>query len=123
HLGNGSSLCAMETGRSIATTMGFTAADGLPMGTRCGALVPGVILFLMNERKMDPRAIEQLLYHESGLLGMSGISSDMRTLLASADPAAKLAIDVYVYRIGREIGSPSAAPRGPHAPVFTGGGW
>ena len=121
HLGNGSSLCAMEAGRSIATTMGFTAADGLPMGTRCGALDPGVILFLMNERKMDPRAIEQLLYHESGLLGMSGISSDMRTLLASADPAAKLAIDVYVYRIGREIGSLAAALGGLDAVVFTGG--
>jgi acetate kinase len=121
HLGNGSSLCAMDAGRSVATTMGFTATDGLPMGTRCGALDPGVILFLMNERKMDARAIERLLYHESGLLGMSGISSDMRTLLASSDPAAKLAIDVYVYRIGREIGSLAAALGGLDAIVFTGG--
>src|SRR5256712_8972442 len=78
HLGNGSSMCAMDAGRSMATTMGFSPADGLPMGTRCGALDPGVILYLMDERKMDARAIEQLLYSESGLLGVSGISSDMR---------------------------------------------
>ncbi len=94
HLGNGSSMCAMEAGRSMATTMGFTAADGLPMGTRCGTVDPGVILFLMHERKMRARAIERLIYRESGLLGVSGISSDMRTLLASAEPSAKLAIDL-----------------------------
>lgn len=89
HLGNGSSICAMEPGRSIASTMGFTAADGMPMGTRCGALDPGVILYLLDEHKMDARAIERLIYNESGLLGVSGISSDMRTLLARADPSAK----------------------------------
>src|SRR5678816_909097 len=97
HLGNGSSLCAMEAGRSIATTMGFTAVDGLPMGTRCGALDPGVILFLMNQRGMDARAIEKLIYSESGLLGVSGVSSDMRTLLGSESAQARLAIDLYVY--------------------------
>jgi acetate kinase len=121
HLGNGSSMCALDAGRSMATTMGFTAADGLPMGTRCGALDPGVILYLMDERKMDARAIERLLYTESGLLGVSGISSDMRTLLASDAPSARLAIDLYVYRIGRELGSLSAALGGLDAIVFTGG--
>src|SRR4029434_4161117 len=109
HLGNGASMCAIEAGRSVATTMGFTPADGLPMGTRCGALDPGVIVYLMDERKMDARGIERLLYHESGLLGVSGISSDMRTLLSSTDPAARLAIDVFVYRIRRELGSLAAA--------------
>src|SRR2546428_542343 len=121
HLGNGSSMCAMEAGRSMATTMGFTAADGLPMGTRCGAVDPGVILYLMDEHKMDARAIERLIYSESGLLGISGISSDMRTLLASAEPSARLAIDVYVYRIGRELGSPAPAPGGLDSIVVTGG--
>ena len=121
HLGNGSSMCAMDAGRSMATTMGFTPADGLPMGTRCGAVDPGVILYLMDERKMDARAIERLLYSESGLLGVSGISSDMRTLLASADPSARLAIDVYVYRIRRELGSLAAALGGLDAIVFTAG--
>src|SRR5256885_4515117 len=121
HLGNGSSMCAMEGGRSVATTMGFSTADGLPMGTRCGALDPGVIVYLMDERKMDARAIERLLYSESGLLGVSGISSDMRTLLASAAPSARLAIDVYVYRIRRELGSLAAALGGLDAIVFTGG--
>ena len=121
HLGNGSSMCAMDAGRSMATTMGFTPADGLPMGTRCGALDPGVIVYLMDERKMDARAIERLLYHESGLLGVSGISSDMRTLLASRDPSARLAIDVFVYRIRRELGSLAAALGGLDAIVFTGG--
>src|SRR3989475_6053845 len=111
----------MEAGRSVATTMGFSTADGLPMGTRCGALDPGVILYLMDERKMDARAIERLLYSESGLLGISGISSDMRTLLASSAPSARLAIDVYVYRIRRELGSLAAALGGLDAIVFTGG--
>jgi acetate kinase len=121
HLGNGASMCAIEAGRSVATTMGFTPADGLPMGTRCGALDPGVIVYLMDERKMDARGIERLLYHESGLLGVSGISSDMRTLLSSSDPAARLAIDVFVYRIRRELGSLAAALGGLDAIVFTGG--
>jgi len=114
-------MCAMAAGRSIASTMGFTAVDGLPMGTRCGALDPGVILYLMDELKMSARAIERLIYNESGLLGMSGISSDMRTLLGSDDPRASLAIDVYVYRIRRELGSLAGALGGLDALVFTAG--
>jgi acetate kinase len=121
HLGNGSSMCAMEAGRSVASTMGFTAVDGLPMGTRCGAIDPGVILYLMDERKLTVRAIERLLYHESGLLGLSGISSDMRVLLQSLDPRARLAVDVYLYRIRRELGSLAGALGGLDALVFTAG--
>lgn len=121
HLGNGASLCAMAAGRSMASTMGFTAVDGLPMGTRCGNLDPGVILYLMDELKMDARAIERLIYKESGLLGVSGISSDMRELLASDDPRAALAVGLFVYRIGREIGSLAAALGGLDALVFTAG--
>ena len=121
HLGNGSSMCAMAGGRSVASTMGFTAADGLPMGTRCGNLDPGVILYLMDELKMDARAIEKLIYQQSGLLGLSGISSDMRTLEANEAPEAKAAIDVFIYRIGRELGSLAAALRGLDAIVFTAG--
>ena len=121
HLGNGASMCALQAGASVASTMGFTALDGLPMGTRCGAIDPGVILYLMDERRMDARAIEKLLYHQSGLLGVSGISSDMRTLLASTEPRARLAIDLYCYRIRREIGSLAAALGGLDAIVFTGG--
>ncbi|HTO50099.1 MAG TPA: acetate/propionate family kinase [Burkholderiales bacterium] len=121
HLGNGASMCALAAGRSVASTMGFTAVDGLPMGTRTGALDPGVILYLLDERGMDARAIEKLIYSQSGLLGVSGISSDMRTLLDSGDPRAKLAIDLYCYRIGRELGSLTAALQGLDAIVFTGG--
>ena len=121
HLGNGSSMCAMRAGKSVATTMGFTALDGLPMGTRSGAIDPGVLLYLMDERKMDARAIEKLLYNQSGLLGVSGQSSDMRQLLESSDPRARLAVDLYVYRIGRELGSLVAALGGLDALVFTGG--
>lgn len=121
HLGNGASLCAMKSCRSVATTMGFTPLDGLPMGTRCGALDPGVLLYLIDEHKLDARGLERLLYHESGLLGASDISSDMRTLLGSADPRAAEAIDLFVYRIGRELGSLAAALGGLDALVFTGG--
>ena len=121
HLGNGSSMCAIDGGKSVASTMGFTAADGLPMGTRCGNLDPGVMLYLMDELGMDARAIEKLIYQQSGLLGVSGISSDMRTLEASEDPAAKAAIDLFVYRIGRELGSLAAALGGLDAIVFTAG--
>jgi len=121
HLGNGASMCAMHAGRSVASTMGFTAVDGLPMGTRCGNIDPGVILYLMDERGMDARAIEKLVYSQSGLLGVSGISSDMRTLLASPEPGAKLAVDLYAYRIRRELGSLAAALDGLDAVVFTGG--
>jgi acetate kinase len=121
HLGNGSSMCAMMGGQSVASTMGFTAVDGLPMGTRCGNLDPGIVLYLIDEMKMDARAIENLIYQQSGLLGVSGISSDMRTLLASDAPAAREAIDLYVYRIGRELGSLAAALGGLDAVVFTAG--
>jgi acetate kinase len=121
HLGNGASMCAMREGRSLASTMGFTAVEGLPMGTRCGTLDPGVISFLMTQRGMDVREVEQLIYNQSGLLGVSGLSSDMRTLLASDAPEAGLAIDLYVYRIGRELGSLAAALGGLDAIVFTAG--
>jgi acetate kinase len=121
HLGSGASLCALDKGQSIATTMGFSPLDGLVMGTRCGAIDPGVLLFLMDRHGMDARALEQLLYYESGLLGVSGISNDMRTLLASDDPRAQEAIEQFVYRVGREIGSLAAALGGLDALVFTGG--
>jgi acetate kinase len=121
HLGNGASLCAMQDGRSVASTMGFTAVDGLMMGTRCGALDPGVLVYLMNEHGMDARAIEDLIYRRSGLLGVSGISSDMRTLRASTAPEAAEAIALFVHRIVREIGSLAAALGGIDGLVFTGG--
>ena len=121
HLGNGSSMCAVRAGKSVASTMGFTAVEGLPMGTRCGSVDPGVLLYLMDQRGMDARAIEKLIYNQSGLLGVSGISSDMRTLLASDDPRAKLAVDLYLYRIQRELGSLAAALGGLDAVVFTAG--
>ena len=121
HLGNGSSMCAIESRSSVASTMGFTALDGLAMGTRSGAIDPGVLLYLMDERKMDARAIEKLLYHQSGLLGVSGISSDMRKLLDSNEPRAQIAVDLYVYRIRRELGSLAAALGGLDALIFTAG--
>jgi acetate kinase len=121
HLGNGASLCALAAGRSVATTMSFSTLDGLPMSTRCGALDPGVLLFLMDERGMDARALEALLYERSGLLGVSGVSSDVRALLASSDPRAALALELFVHRIGRELGSLAAALDGLDAIVFTAG--
>lgn len=121
HLGNGASMCAMHAGKSIASTMGFTALDGLPMGTRCGNLDPGVVLYLMQSLGMDAEAIEALLYRESGLLGVSGVSSDMRTLLQSDAPSARFAVDLFTYRAGREIGSLAAALGGLDAIVFTAG--
>jgi acetate kinase len=121
HLGNGASMCAIRAGASVATTMGFTALDGLPMGTRCGAIDPGVVLYLMDELKMDARAIEKLMYQQSGLLGVSGVSSDMRMLLESKEPRARFAVDLFIYRIRRELGSLSAALGGLDALVFTGG--
>jgi len=121
HLGNGASLCALNEGRSIASTMGFTALDGLIMGTRSGSIDPGVLLYLIEEKGMTSAQLERLLYRESGLLGVSGISHDMRTLLASTDPRAKFAIDLFVYRVAREIGSLAAALQGLDALVFTGG--
>ncbi len=121
HLGNGASLCAVREGRSVASTMGFTAVDGLMMGTRCGTLDPGVIVYLIDHYGMDARAIENLIYHESGLLGVSGISSDMRALRELAEPAAAEAIALFVYRIVREIGSLAASLGGMDALVFTAG--
>ena len=121
HLGNGASLCAMASGRSVATTMSFTALDGLVMGTRCGAIDPGALLYLIESRGLDGAALSRLLYEESGLLGVSGISSDMRVLLESREPQASEAVDLFAYRIRREIGSMAAALGGLDALVFTGG--
>ncbi len=121
HLGNGASLCALRAGRSLATTMGMTALDGLAMGTRCGALDPGVVLHLLRLHDGDVDAVEDLLYRRSGLLGVSGVSSDMRTLLASDDPRAAEAVDLFVDRIGHELGALTAALGGLDALVFTGG--
>ncbi|MFM8272802.1 MAG: acetate/propionate family kinase [Gemmata sp.] len=121
HLGNGASMCAMLNRQSVATTMGFTPADGLVMGTRCGALDPGALLYLMTRHGMSAGQLEHLLYHESGLLGASAVSSDMRELLASSDPRAAEAVELFVYRIVRELGSLVAALGGLDALVFTGG--
>ncbi|MEW7850231.1 acetate/propionate family kinase [Massilia aurea] len=121
HLGNGASMCAMLGGRSMASTMGFTAVDGLPMGTRCGALDPGVVIYLIDEMGMAVGDVQRLMYNESGLLGVSGVSSDMRVLEASSAPRAQLAIDLMVYRIGRELGSLAASLQGLDALVFSGG--
>ncbi len=121
HLGSGASMCAMRQRQSVATTMGFTALDGLAMGSRCGNLDPGVILYLIQESGMTPQAVSDLLYHSSGLLGVSGVSADMRTLLASDDPLAAKAIALFVYRIGRELGSLAASLGGLDALVFTAG--
>jgi len=121
HLGNGASLCAVHQGRSVASTMGFTAVDGLMMGTRSGSLDPGLLIYLMDAYGMDARGIEKLIYRESGLLGVSGISSDMRKLHASPEPAAAEAISLFVYRIVREIGSMAAALGGIEGLIFTGG--
>jgi acetate kinase len=121
HLGNGASLCAVHEGRSVASTMGFTALDGLMMGTRSGSLDPGVLLYLMQERGLDAKSIEDLLYRRSGLLGVSGISSDMRTLRQSPAPEAAEAIALFVYRIVRELGSLAAALGGLDGVVFTAG--
>jgi acetate kinase len=121
HLGNGASLCAMQSGKSVASSMGFTAVDGIMMGTRCGSLDPGVMVHLMDRYGLDARALEDLIYRESGLLGVSGISSDMRELRTSGAPAAIEAIDLFVYRIVREIGSLAAALGGLDGLIFTAG--
>jgi len=121
HLGSGASMCAIKGGRSVESTMGFTALDGLPMGTRCGALDPGVVLHLIRAHGMDADAIERLLYHDCGLKGVSGVSNDMRTLLASADPHAAQAVALFVYRIGRELGALAAVLGGLDGLVFTAG--
>lgn len=121
HLGSGASMCALAGGRSIESTMGFTALDGLPMGTRPGQIDPGVLLYLIGERRMDATALERLLYHESGLKGLSGISNDMRELQANPDARAKLAVDYFVYRAGLCAGMLAAALGGLDAFVFTAG--
>jgi acetate kinase len=121
HLGNGASMCAMRQRKSVATTMGFTALDGLPMGRRCGSLDPGVVLYLMEQKRMSAAASSDLLYNTSGLLGVSGLSDDMKTLLASDEPRAAEAVELFVYRIGRELGSLAAALGGLDALVVTAG--
>jgi acetate kinase len=121
HLGSGASMCALRDGMSVASTMGFSALDGLPMGTRPGQLDPGVVLYLMQEKKMDANAISDLLYKKSGLKGLSGISNDMRDLEASTDPKAKQAIDYFVFRVRREIGAMAAVLEGLDTIVFCGG--
>jgi acetate kinase len=121
HLGNGASMCAIHGGRSIDSTMGFTALDGLPMGTRSGQLDPGVLLHLMTAQGMDAAALTKLLYNESGLKGLSGVSNDMRDLEASDSPAAREAIAYFVYRIRKELGALAAALGGLDALVFTAG--
>jgi acetate kinase len=121
HLGNGASMAALAAGRSVASTMGFTAVEGLVMGTRTGSLDPGVILHLIDQLGMSTAEVSDLIYKQSGLLGVSGISGDMRTLLASADARAAAAVELFVYRIGREIGSLAAALGGLDALIFTGG--
>lgn len=121
HLGNGASLCAMVDRRSVATSMAFTPLAGLPMATRCGSLDPGVLLYLMREKGMDVDSIADLLNNKSGLLGVSGISGDMRELLTSGEPQAVEAVELFVYRAGRELGSMVAAAGGLDALVFSGG--
>jgi len=121
HLGSGASMCAMKQRKSVATTMGFTALDGLVMSRRCGSLDPGVVLYLMEEKGMTAAAISDLLYQSSGLLGVSGFSDDMKTLLASDKAHAAEAVDLFVYRICRELGSLAAALGGFDALVFTAG--
>ncbi|MEM1377997.1 MAG: acetate/propionate family kinase [Pseudomonadota bacterium] len=120
HLGNGASMCAVRDGKSVGSTMGFSALDGLPMGTRCGQLDPGVLIYMMDQG-LTPREIETLLYKESGLKGLSGISNDMRDLEASGESAAKEAIDYFVFRIRREIGGMSAVLGGLDGLIFCGG--
>lgn len=121
HLGNGCSLAALRAGKSIDSTMSFTALDGIPMGTRPGALDPGVVLYLMREKGMDAQRLERFLYHECGLKGLSGISNDVRVLEASDDPRARLALDFFVYRISKELGALVAVLGGLDALVFTAG--
>jgi len=121
HLGSGASLCALKEGRSIDTTMSFTPLDGLVMATRCGALDPGVLLYLMQARGLDAAALQDLLYDRSGLLGVSGVSGDMRVLLASNEAGAQAAIELFVWRAAREIGALAASLGGLDGIVFTGG--
>ena len=121
HLGNGASLCAMADGRSVDTSMGFTALDGLMMGTRCGTIDPGVVLHLQTQMRMSPQEVETLLYNKSGLLGVSGISSDMRALSESGAPEAQDAIDLFTWRVAREAGALVSILGGVDGIVFTAG--
>ncbi|HRJ61794.1 MAG TPA: acetate/propionate family kinase, partial [Azospirillaceae bacterium] len=121
HLGSGASMCAVHNGRSVDSTLGFTALDGLPMGTRCGAIDPGVLIYLMRQKGMCADALEKLLYNKSGLLGVSGVSNDMRDLLESAEPAAEEAVELFCYRVAREAGALTSAMGGVDALVFTAG--
>jgi acetate kinase len=121
HLGSGASMCAIRAGRSVDSTMGFTAVDGLPMGTRTGQLDPGVVLYLLQAKGCDAKRIERFLYHEGGLKGLSGVSNDVRDLLASEAPEARLALDYFVYRVAREAGALAAAMGGIDGIVFTAG--
>lgn len=121
HLGSGASMCALKAGRSVESTMGFTALDGLPMGTRPGQLDPGVVLYLISEKGMSASNVQAMLYRDCGLKGLSGVSSDMRVLEASDDAEAKLAIDYFVYRIALNAGMLTAALQGLDAFVFTAG--
>lgn len=121
HLGNGASMCAIRAGRSVGSTMGFSALDGLPMGTRCGQIDPGVVLYLIEQEGLPPHEVMQMLYEGSGLLGLSGLTSDMRSLLASKQPEAQQAIDYYVFRARREVGALAAVLGGLDALVFCGG--
>jgi len=121
HLGSGASMCALADGKSVESTMGFTALDGLPMGTRSGQIDPGVLLYLITVKGMSPSVVEDLLYRESGLKGLSGISNDMRELETSDSPDAALAIDYFVYRVGLNAGMLAAALGGLDAFVFTAG--
>jgi acetate kinase len=121
HLGNGASMCALRDGQSVASSMGLTPLDGLPMGTRCGQLDPGVVLYLMQEKGMTADQVSDLLYKQSGLLGLSGVSFDMRELEASETPEAAEAIEYFVFRIRRELGGLAAVLKGIDAIVFCGG--
>ncbi len=121
HLGSGASMCAIRAGRSVDSTMGFTALDGLPMGTRSGQIDPGVLLYLIQEKGFDGTRLERFLYHDCGLKGLSSLSNDMRDLLASDSPGARLAVDYFVYRIIREAGALAAAMGGIDGIVFTAG--
>jgi acetate kinase len=121
HLGSGASMCALANGRSVESTMGFTALDGIPMGTRPGQIDPGVLLYLLTEKRMTPTVVQNLLYRGSGLKGLSGISNDMRDLQSSSDPRARLAVDYFVYRVGLNAGMLAAALGGLDAFVFTAG--
>jgi acetate kinase len=121
HLGNGASLCGLRDGRSIDTTMGLTPLDGLVMGTRCGTIDPGMLLYLQQHEKMSVEDVQRLLYHESGLLGVSGISSDMRVLLASGEPAAREAVELFTFRAAQQVAMMATTLGGLDCLVFTGG--